>query len=124
MAVKPMAGTARMVPATRPLTTSWTISASTSDQLHEREPGPLRPIEADLAVQDVAHVGEVTRTAGALVVDLLALGELLQPLDGAVDRDAGALRDLPHGVADHRAAGLAPGLGEGQDDQADVVVAL
>ena len=37
---------------------------------------------------DVADVGEVARAAGALVVDLLALGERLQPVDGAVDLQA------------------------------------
>src|SRR5690242_394723 len=124
MAVKPMAGTARIVPATRPLTTSWAISPSTSDHLHELELRALRLLDADLAVEDVADLGEVAGPAGALVVDLLALGEELQPLDGAVDLDASALRDLPDRVADAGARGLALGPGNGQHHEARVVVAL
>src|SRR5688572_23044450 len=106
MAVKPMAGTARIVPATRPFTSSCGTSASTSDQLHDLELGPLGLIEADLAVQDVAGLREVAGPAGALVVDLLALGQQLQPGDGAVHLGAAALGDLPHGVANRRAGGL------------------
>src|SRR6185503_6386432 len=125
MAVKPIAGTARMVPATRPLTSSCGISPSgTLDHLHELELASPGLVEADLAVQDVADLGEVARAAGALVVDLLALGHQLEPLDGAVDLDGAALRDLPHGVVDGGAGGVAPGLGDGQHDQADLIVAL
>src|SRR4030095_12561755 len=118
-----MAGTASTVPATRPLTTSCAISPNTSDHLHEGELATLGLLEADLAVEDVADLGEVTRTAGALEVDLLALGQELQPLDGAVDLGARALRDFSHGVAHRGAVGLALGPRDGQGHQADVVVA-
>src|SRR6266850_1506716 len=101
-----MAGTARTVPATRPLTTSCAISPTTSDHLHEAELAALGLLEADLAVEDVADVREVARTAGTLEVDLLALGQELQPVDRAVDLGAGALRDLPHGVPHGGAGGL------------------
>src|SRR5262245_11585470 len=124
MAVKPMAGTASTVPATRPLTTSCTISPNTSDHLHEDELAALGLLELDLAVEDVADVGEVARTAGALVVDLLALGQELQPVHRAVDLGAGPLRDLSHGVTHGGSGGLALGPGDGQRDQADVIVAL
>src|SRR5689334_23029371 len=120
-----MAGTARMVPATRPLTSSCGISPDgTLDQLHELELGALRLVEADLAIQDVADLGEVARAAGALVVDLLALGHLLETLDRAVDLDPTALGDPAHGVADGGAGGIALGPGDGEHDQADLVVAL
>src|SRR5262250_1507488 len=98
MAVKPMAGTARTVPATRPLRTSCATSPTTSDHLHEDELAALGLLELDLAVEDVADVGEVARPAGALEVDLLALGQELQSVHRAVDLGARALRDLPHGV--------------------------
>src|SRR6185295_20270323 len=94
-----MAGTARTVPDTRPLTTSCAVSSSgtlTSDQLHERELAPLRLVEADLAVEDVTALGEVARPAGALVVDGLALAEQLQTLDGVVHLHAVALRNAEH----------------------------
>src|SRR6185503_1455075 len=125
MAVKPMAGTASTVPATRPLTTSCAISPrSTSDHLHEGELATLGLLEADLAVENVADVGEVARAAGALEVDLLALGQELQPVDRAVDLGPRALRDLPHGVAHGGAGRLALGPGDRQRHQAGVVVAL
>src|SRR5262245_29722501 len=125
MAVKPMAGTASTVPATRPLTTSCATSPQiTSDHLHEDELANLGLLELDLTVEDVADVGEVARAAGALVVDLLALGQELQPIDRAVDLRPRALRDLPHGVAHGGAGGLALGPGNGERDQADVVVAM
>src|ERR1043166_437430 len=122
-----MAGTARMVPATRPLTTSCAVSSSgtlTSDQRHELELASLRLLEADLAVEDVAGLGEVARPAGALVVDRLALAEQLQPLDGAVHLRAVALRDAAHVVLDGGAGGLALGVRDGQQHEADVVGAL
>src|SRR5262245_4998494 len=122
-----MAGTARTVPATRPLTTSWAVSSTgtlTSDELHELELAPLRLVEADLAVEDVADVGEVARTARALVVDRLALGEELEALDGVVDLDAVALQDAAHVILDGRAGRLALGVSDGQQDEADVIVAL
>ena len=118
-----MAGTASMVPAIRPLTTSCGISAATrARQIIFRNLNlpPSTCSIAELAVEDVADLGEVARPAGALVVDLLALGEQLQPLDRAVDLGAGALRDLAHGVAHRRAVRLLR-LGDGQRDQADPV---
>src|SRR5215470_2372173 len=127
MAVKPMAGTASTVPATRPLTTSCAVSSSgtlTSDRRHELELAPVRLLEADLAIEDVADIGEVARPAGALVVDRLGLGQELEAVDGAVDLGAGALRDAAHVVLDGGAGGLALGVGDGQQDEADVVVAL
>ena len=95
-----------------------------SGDLQELELAALDLLVAELAVEDVADLGEVAGAAGALVVDLLALGQELQPVDGAVDLGAGALRDLADVVPDRRAGGLALGLGDGQRDQADVVVAL
>src|SRR5262245_19398526 len=124
MAVKPMAGTASTVPATSPLSTSCATSPHTSDHLHEDELAALGLLELDLTVEDVTEIGEVARTAGALVVDFLALGQELQPVHRAVDFRARALRDLPHGVADGRAGRLALGPRDGERDQADVVVAL
>src|SRR4029079_16272486 len=69
-------------------------------------------------------LGEAARPAGALVVDLLALGEPLQPLDGAVDLHARALRDLADRVAVGvpRALALAPR--DRQHHEARVIVAL
>src|SRR5258705_8881589 len=124
MGVKPMAGTARMVPATRPLTRSCATSVTRSEKLHRLEGALLGHVEADLAVDDVAGLGEVAGPAGALVVDLLALGQELEPFDGVVHLHAAALRDLPHVVLDGGAGGLALRLGDGEDDQARVVVAL
>src|SRR5215831_15288840 len=120
MAVKPMAGTASTVPATRPLTISCAISAPTSDHLHEDELAALGLLELDLTVEDVTDVGEVAGTAGALEVDLLALGQELQPIHRAVDFGARALRDLPHGVAHSRAGRLPLGPCDGERDEADV----
>src|SRR4051812_17539264 len=122
-----MAGTASTVPATRPLTTSCAVSSSgtlTSDQLHERELAPLRLVEADLAVEDVAGLGEVAGAARALVVDRLTLAEQLQPLDGAVHLHAVALRDAAHVVLDGGPGGLALGVRDGEEHEADVVVTL
>src|SRR6185503_3692553 len=124
MAVKPMAGTARMVPATRPLTRSCATSVTRSEQLHQLEGALLGHIVTDLAVDDVAGLGEVAGPAGALVVDLLALGQELEPLDGVVHLHPTALRDLAHVVLDGGAGGLAFGLRDGENDQARVVVAL
>src|SRR5690242_4214281 len=127
MAVKPMAGTASTVPARSPLTTSCAASSrgtATSDELHELQLAALGLLELDLAVEDVADIGEVARPAGALVVDGLALGQQLQPLDRAVDLHTVALRDLSHVVLDGGAGGFALGVGDGQHHQADVVVAL
>src|ERR1041384_7871004 len=122
-----MAGTASTVPATRPLTTSCAVSSSgtlTSDQLHELELASLRLLVLDLAVEDVADVREVARPAGAFVVDRLALAEQLQALDGAVHLRAVALRDVAHVILDGGAGGLALGVGDGQQHEADVVVVL
>src|SRR5229473_2492743 len=98
-----MAGTASTVPATRPFTASWAIWSSepgTSDHLHELELALLRLIEPDLAIQDIARVGEVARPAGSLVIDRLALGQELQPFDRTIDFQAVALGDLSHVIAD------------------------
>ena len=120
-----MAGTASMVPATRPLTSELRDLGRTHAQsIFSSLNLPLSAcVVADLAVDDVAGLGEVAGPAGALVVDLLALGQELQPFDGVVDLHAAALRDLAHVVADRGAGGLALGLRDGQDDQADAVVA-
>src|SRR5262249_23182650 len=73
-AVNPMAGTARMVPAIRPLMISWRTSVTTaiSGDLEKLELGPGNFLVPELAVDDVADVGEVARAARALVIDLLA----------------------------------------------------
>src|ERR1700730_18805185 len=120
-----MAGTARMVPATRPCRRSWSVSPSIgSEGGDDLELTRLSLLEADLAVDDVSGVGEVARPARALVVDRLALGEHLEPFDRAVHPDPRALGDLPYVVA-HRGSGrLAPSVGDGEADQARVVVTL
>src|SRR4051812_34414521 len=78
MAVRPIAGTASMVPAMRPLTISWSISLAIwrdgSDDLQKLELGARDLLVTELAVDDVADVGEIARAAGAFVVDLLAFG--------------------------------------------------
>src|SRR5436309_11037367 len=120
IAVKPMAGTARIVPAINPLRRSWSASAN----FQELELPLLGLLVSELAVEDVADLGEVARPAGALVVDGLALRDELEALDGALDLDARALRDLAHVVPDRRAGGLALGLRQGEHDEARLVVGL
>src|SRR5262245_33325825 len=125
MAVKPIAGTARIVPGTSPLTRSCASSLTRlSDHLEPLELALLSLIEADLAVHDVARLREVARPGGALVVDRLALGEELEPVHRAVHLGAAALRDLANVLADGRPRGIAAGVGDRQEHQADVVVAL
>src|SRR6267143_2370788 len=119
-----MAGTARTVPAISPLRTSCAISRGTSAELQQLEPALLRLLVPELRVEDVADLVEVARSAGAVEIDVLALREQLEPLGRAVHAGAPALRDLPHVVADARARGLPPGVRDGEDHQADVVVRL
>src|ERR1700730_3267853 len=122
MAVRPMAGTARMAPAIAPLTTSCVSSTSTggiarSGDLHQCELAAADLVVAELAIDDVADVGEVAGTACALVVDLLALREQLQSVDRAVDLRAAALANLAHVVVDGDTCRRFR-LGDGQRDQA------
>src|SRR5437588_8797955 len=119
-----MAGTARIVPAISPLRTSCAISRGTSADLQQLEPALLGLLVPELRVEDVADLVEVARSAGAVEVDFLALREQPEPLGRAVHAGAPALRDLPHVVADARARGFPPGVGDGEGDQADVVVRL
>src|SRR5450631_4066500 len=113
-----MAGTAKMAPAITPLTTSCVTSASNggiagSGDLQQYELASADPAVAELAVDDVADVGEVAGPACTLVVDLLALCEQLQPVHRAVDLGAASLRNLAHIVVDGNARrGL--GLGDGK----------
>src|ERR1051325_6578414 len=125
MAVKPIAGTARMVPATRPLIRSCPTSPSTgSERGDDLELALLGLLEADLAVENVAGLGEVTRAARALVVDRLALGEQLEPLDRVVDLHARPLRDPAQMVPHRGAGGLPAGVADGEAHEARVIVAL
>src|SRR5262249_32150697 len=123
-----MAGTARMVPATSPLMRSWRTSINCGpSSLQDSdlfEFGLLGSIEADLAVDDVADLGEVARAARPLVVDVLALGDQLEPVHRAVHLDAVALGDLADVVPDRCARRLAPRPGDGEQHEADVIVAL
>src|SRR5450755_1651486 len=103
MAVRPMAGTARMAPAIMPLTTSCATSASNggiarSGDLQQYELAAADLVIAELAVEDVADVGEVAGAARALVVDFLALRKQLQAFHRAVDLGAAPLRNLAHVV--------------------------
>src|SRR5262245_21452358 len=116
MAVKPMAGTARMVPATTPFRTSCRTSTRESRRAQQLELPLLGLLVPEVAVEDVAGLVEVARPARALVVDGLALGEELQALDGAVHLDAAALRDPPHVILDRGAGGLALRVGDGERD--------
>src|SRR5262245_50796801 len=108
MAVRPMAGTARTAPAITPLTTSWVTStriggiviSGASEDFQEDDLALVDPTVTEPAVQDVADLVEVAGTAGALVVDLLARAQDLEPLDGAEHLDPRALGDLAHVVAD------------------------
>src|SRR5438093_4239949 len=115
-----MAGTARTVPAISPLTRSW----SSSGNFQELELSLLGLLVADLGVHDVAHLGEVARAAGALVVHRLALAEELEALHRALDLHARPLRDLAHVIADGGARGLALGVRDREQHEAHVVVGL
>src|SRR5215831_5687365 len=115
-----MAGTARMVPAMMPFTTSCPTSASegirSGDlQQHELPVGDL--VVAELAIDDVADVGEVAGSARALVVDLGARSDQLQSFDRAIDLLPVTLADLAHVVAD-AGAGCNLRLGDRERDQA------
>src|SRR5258708_1447217 len=123
-----MAGTARMVPAITPLTTSCAISASRggiarSGNLQQRGLASADLVVAELAVEDVTDVGEVAGAAGPLVVDLLALRQQLQAFHGAVDLGATALRDLAHAVVNTDARGDLR-FGDGKHDEARPVCRL
>src|SRR5579863_7964184 len=122
MAVSPMAGAVRIAPAMMPLRTSWATSVNTlaSGDFDELESPVVHPIEAELAVGDVADVGEGAWPAGTRVLDVLALLQRRQTVDRGVDHHAVAVRDLAHVVADRCAGGLAC-LGNGQRDDADPV---
>src|SRR5689334_10715573 len=99
MAVKPMAGTARIVPAISPLRTSCAISRGTSADLQQLELPALGLLVAKLGVEDVADVVELARSAGPVEVHVLAARQHLEPLDGALHARAVALRDLPDVIA-------------------------
>ena len=62
-----------------------------SSDLHQGRLAGLDLLVAELAVEDVALVVEVARAGRAGVVDLLAGGDRLQPVDRIVDRLAAAL---------------------------------
>src|SRR5438132_12515655 len=109
IAVKPMAGTARIVPAINPLRRSWSASAN----FQELELPLLGLLVAELAVEDVADLGEVARTAGALDVDGLALPAELEALDGPLALDARSLPGLADVVPGRRGGGLGLALGSG-----------
>src|SRR2546423_4593384 len=123
-----MAGTARMAPAITPLTTSCVTSASNggiagSGDFQQYELAGIDLVVAELAIDDVADVGEVARTARALVVDVLALCQELKAVDRAVDLGAASLRDLANVVVDGD-AGRGLGLGDGKAHEARPVRGL
>src|SRR6476646_9595108 len=109
MAVKPIAGAARIAPAITPFRTSCAMSVSTPALRHLEEPERpvLHMIVAKFAVGDIADVGERARPAGARVLDLLALLQRRQPIDGRVYLGAIAVGDLAHTVTDRGAVRLA-----------------
>src|SRR5262245_66346648 len=112
IAVKPMAGTARIVPAINPFRRSWSASAN----FQELELPLLGLLVAELAVEDVADLGEVARPAGALEVDGLALGEGIAALDVALVLAARAMRDIALVLSDRRTGGHVRGMrGAGTD---------
>src|ERR1700730_16764453 len=98
-----MAGTTNSAPDTRQFTKAWTTRSMRSGDLHQNRLAGLDLLVAELAVEDVTLVVEVARPRRAGVVDLLAGGDRLQPVDGIVDRLATALRDLADIVLDRRA---------------------
>src|SRR6476469_6495178 len=109
MAVKPIAGAARIAPAITPFSTSCAMSVSTPAlrNLEELEGPALNLVVAKLAIGNVADVGEGTRPAGARVIDLLALLQHRQPIDGRIDLRAFAVGDRAHAVADRGAVRIA-----------------
>src|SRR5450759_1191685 len=122
IAVRPMAGTARVAPDMAPLTTSCVTSASNGDiarsgYLHQCELASANLVVAELAVDDVADVGEIAGAARALVVDFLALRAQLQSVHRAVDLGAATLANLAHVVVDGDACRRLR-LGDGQRNQA------
>src|SRR5215475_11236449 len=128
MAVKPMAGTARMVPATRPFTTSCRNCGSrgrsgASGDLQQLELALLGLLVAELRIEDVPRLREVAGPARALVVDLFVLGEELEPVHRAVHLGPRPLGDLADVVLDGGARRLA-GAGNGEAHEARVIVAL
>src|SRR4051794_8290056 len=102
-----------MTPLTRICVSSESTGSRDGEELKLAALGDL---VAELAVLDVADIGEVARAAGALVVDLLTLAQQLQPFDGGVNLGALALADLAHVVAQRRAGRLL-GFGQGQEDE-------
>src|SRR5215470_18382727 len=89
--------------------------------LQELQLALLGLLVPELRVEDVPGFREVAGPARAVVVDLLALGEKLEPVDGAVDPGARALRDLADAVLDRRARGF-PSPRHGEADEARVVM--
>src|SRR4051812_33254818 len=108
----------------RPLTRICVTSESTSSGYGEEFELPaLGDLVPELAVLDVADIGEVAGPARPLVVNLLTLGQQLQPFHGGVDLGAAALADLAHVVAQRRAGRLLR-LRHGQEDEADPIGSL
>src|SRR5689334_12552549 len=126
IAVKPMAGTARMAPVMTPLTTSCRtcmarpLRSRLSDNLQKLELAGFDLHVAEFATQDVANLGEVARAARALIVDVLSLADVLQAFNGTVDLLSTPLGDLADIVAQRLAGGL-PGVGDGERHDAHPV---
>src|SRR5580692_10849254 len=101
MAVRPMAGVVRIAPAITPFSTNCAMSISTpgSGDLDELERSVVHAVEAELAVQDVADIGESAWSAGAGVFDVLASLQCRQPIYRRVDDHAVAVGDLAYIVA-------------------------
>src|SRR5256885_17192305 len=81
-----MAGTASTAPAIRPFSESWRSFSKLDLHFDQLPVLPLRGAERDL--DDVADVGELARAGGARILDLLALGDRLQPVERIVDLHA------------------------------------
>src|SRR5262245_34366492 len=131
IAVRPIAGTARMVPDIKPLRISCATCIYQAAEHRARvrlQPPWLNDLEetqlpvdhlhvAETAALNVTDIGEVARSGGTLVVDLLALSQELQTLDRAIDLLSRALTDFAHVVLE-RAAGCLLRLRQRQDHQA------
>ncbi len=83
MAVNPMAGMARTLPAMIPFAINWRtfIPGPRSDDFDQLDLAVFGFAVAEPAIDDVAFVVEVTRTTRTVVIDVLSVPEKLQTLD-------------------------------------------
>src|SRR5215470_14063737 len=107
-----------MPPVTRPLNTYCARGGilrgpSGIDDRHELGLAFSYLLHAEGGREDVADLVEVARPRGALVVDLLAVGEELGAVRVGVDDRPGRVRDRAEIVLDHRSRHLALAGGQG-----------